>query len=51
MDIGIHPTRPRDIIIDHSFVGLYREFLREMMSLIRHIIRASRVLTMMRDAG
>jgi len=41
----------QNIIIDPSFMGLYRGCLCEMMSLMQHIIKSSRVLIVTSDAG
>lgn len=41
----------QDITVDPSFMGLYRDCLRVLMPLKRHIIGYSRVLKTMRDAG
>ena len=48
---GVRAARARDIKANRRFVDLYKDCPYEMMSLMRHIIRGSRVLTMMRDAG
>ena len=50
IDEEVHPMKPRDITADPSFVGLYRDYPLKMISLMWHIIRDSRILTMMRDA-
>lgn len=48
---GFNPARARDINTDPSFMDLYRVYPHNMMSLIQHIIRASRVLATMRNVG
>jgi len=51
LDVGVYPARAQDFTADPSFAGLYRDYLWEMMYLMRHIIRASRVLKAVRDAS
>lgn len=50
-DAGVRLVRARDITLNLNFMGLYRDCMHDIMYLMRHIIKASSLLTSMRDAS
>lgn len=48
---GVHHARDQDINTNPTFVDLYWNYLCEMMYLIHCIVKSSRILEAMRDAG